>query len=391
MSRILLAWELGHNLGHLSRILPIARELKQRGHTVLVAARDIANAARSLSPLAIPFVQAPQATIVPRETQLLASYADILWHQGWGDVAQLVGLLQSWITLFRLYRPDRVILDHSPTAALAAHCLGTTSAWVGTGFEIPPQIAPFPAFPGVHASRAGEIELKVLENTNGVLAAMRFPKLDGLRDLFAVPCRWLTTYKELDHYGPREGENYIGMIDDIGYGATIGWTATSAHRVFTYLRPQTPNHACILSALAALPIDVVCYAPGMATKFLESIRRPGFTYSMNPVLLERLLADAHLCVSYAPSGTVATTLLRGIPQLCAPPHLEAKLTALCVEQMGAGISLKGTQTQAGVQTTIERLLESNTCSHGAKLFASRYKVQTASSSLATVVGGVEAL
>ncbi len=36
MSTILLAWELGHGLGHLSNLRPLAKALKQRGHNVVV-------------------------------------------------------------------------------------------------------------------------------------------------------------------------------------------------------------------------------------------------------------------------------------------------------------------------------------------------------------------
>ena len=41
MARILIAWELGANLGHLLRQLMIARELRRRDHQVLFACRDL--------------------------------------------------------------------------------------------------------------------------------------------------------------------------------------------------------------------------------------------------------------------------------------------------------------------------------------------------------------
>ena len=34
MSRILLAWELGNNLGHVSRFLSLAQELRKRNHGI---------------------------------------------------------------------------------------------------------------------------------------------------------------------------------------------------------------------------------------------------------------------------------------------------------------------------------------------------------------------
>ena len=42
MSRIAFVWELGTAYGHISRLLPFARKLKQRGHDVLL--RELHNA-----------------------------------------------------------------------------------------------------------------------------------------------------------------------------------------------------------------------------------------------------------------------------------------------------------------------------------------------------------
>jgi hypothetical protein len=46
--RVLLTWELGLNVGHLTRLLPVAERLKADGHSVLVATRDIQAAAMVL-------------------------------------------------------------------------------------------------------------------------------------------------------------------------------------------------------------------------------------------------------------------------------------------------------------------------------------------------------
>src|ERR1700704_2393369 len=121
--RILMAWELGLNLGHLTRLLPVAQRLKEEGHSVLVAARDIQAASKVLGPAGISFVQAPH---LPAGTPLSyrpASYADILLSQGWSDPSTLWGLTQSWMNLVHLFRPDRLVLDYSPTASLAARIL----------------------------------------------------------------------------------------------------------------------------------------------------------------------------------------------------------------------------------------------------------------------------
>ena len=42
MARVLCAWELGSGLGHIGRIVPIARELRALGHEVVMVLRDSA-------------------------------------------------------------------------------------------------------------------------------------------------------------------------------------------------------------------------------------------------------------------------------------------------------------------------------------------------------------
>jgi UDP:flavonoid glycosyltransferase YjiC (YdhE family) len=125
LSRILLAWELGNNLGHLSRLLPLGRRLRGHGHSLLAVVRDLALAARVLGPAGIPFIQAPRMSMASKVSTQPASYADVLRHTGWADTHQLWGMTQAWINVLRMFSPDLVVLDHSPTALLAARCTTT--------------------------------------------------------------------------------------------------------------------------------------------------------------------------------------------------------------------------------------------------------------------------
>ena len=50
MARILFAWELGGDYGHLARLLPVAQALKAGGHEVVFAVRDLLGAEAILAP-----------------------------------------------------------------------------------------------------------------------------------------------------------------------------------------------------------------------------------------------------------------------------------------------------------------------------------------------------
>ncbi len=376
MSRILLAWEMGSNLGHLSRLLPIGRRLKAHGHSVLAVVRDLSLAARVLGPADIPFIQAPQMSAAPKMSTQPASYADLLRYTGWADATQLWGMVQAWVNVMRLFPPDIAVMDHSPTALLAARCTNTPCALIGTGFELPPLLQPlpaFPGFPGATTENAAGAEVEVLKNANLVLTGARAPRLQALSDLFRVEHRWLTTFAELDHYGPRPAERYVGPIGELEKGERREWPSAGSHRVFAYLRADTPHVSAILRSLAACDAAVLCYGPGIHSSQMASLIGPRFIVASRPVDLPPLLRDASLCVSYSPAGTVTSTLLHGVPQLLAPAHVEAQLTAHRVELMGAGLTLHGNPSDERIAATLQKLMSISFFRTKAAAFAAHYR------------------
>jgi UDP:flavonoid glycosyltransferase YjiC (YdhE family) len=363
---------MGSNLGHLSRLLPLGRRLRARGHKVLAVVRDLALAGPILGPAGIPFIQAPYASVAARTSAQPASYADMLRHTGWADAQQLWSITQAWVNLFRLFAPDLAVLDHSPTALLAARCERTPCVLIGTGFELPPASAPlpcFPGFPGATLENATRAEAEVLQNANQIMRVARAPSLRALYELFQSERRWLTTFAELDHYNSRPTECYVGPIGEIQQGERIEWRGEAVHRIFAYLRADTPNLPVILRMLETCGGEVVCYGPGITPA------RAGadFKVTTRPVDLPHLLKDASLCVSYAPAGTVTTTLLEGVPQLLAPAHVEAQLTAHRVECMGAGLTLPDASTDRRADATLQTLLSSSMYKTRAAEFAARYQ------------------
>ena len=78
MSRIVFAWELGENHGHLWRLLPIARQLQLRGHQVVFGLRSMTAAQRYLAPHGIGWFACPTPVGVAELGRDIATYADIL-------------------------------------------------------------------------------------------------------------------------------------------------------------------------------------------------------------------------------------------------------------------------------------------------------------------------
>lgn len=377
MSRVLLAWELGSNLGHLSRLLPLSLRLRNRGHEVLVAARDVSLATEVLAPYGIRFVQAPVFLGTLKCSERPMGFADLLLLSGWESTAALWGLVQAWGNVLRLFKPSVVVLDYAPTTLLAARILGLPCALVGTGFELPPLTVPLPTFPGASGAAqktAAASEARALENVNGILDAYSAPRLTALRDLLRGECRWLTTFAELDQYGPRPAETYVGPMGGLDRATPVEWPEGFAYRVLAYLRPGMPALSEIISVLAAASdVAVICAAPGIHPDSMQAVRRPGFQFFSSPVSLPPLFPRTSLFLSYGPAASVAESLVSGVPQLMVPAHVEAQMTAVRVQSIGAGLTLRSDASKATISLTLRRMLEDLSFKARALEFADRHR------------------
>jgi len=376
-------------------LLPIAVGLRKRGHEVMVAARDVGLATEILGPSGIRFVQAPGIPGMLKSGTQPASFADLMLMQGWERPAVLWGLVQAWGNALSLFRSTVVVLDYAPTALLAARILGISCALLGTGFELPPLETPLPLFPGftgIVAEAAAGADARALESANYVLNAYGAPPLTSLSELFRTEARWLTTFAELDQYGPRSGESYVGPIGSLGRGELVQWPEGYMHRVLAYLRPGTPALSDVLRALAAQrEVAVVCAAPGVPEDSVKSLARPGCQILCKPVNLPALLPQASLFVSYGPAASVAESLLCGVPQLLVPAHVEAQMTAARVLSIGAGVALHGAASESEISAALQRVLRDPAYRANALEFSSRYRGFDPAAAIDRIVDEVERL
>jgi hypothetical protein len=305
-----MTWELGSNFGHLARLLPVASRLRECGHELLVAARDLAAAACVLQPAGISFVQSPHLT---RELPLPhrpAGYSDILRAQGWGHRATLAALTEAWINLYRMFRPDIVLADYSPTATFAAHLKHVSCLLIGNGFQLPPATVPLPPFPGFSWATpeiAADSEALVVKNANTVACGFGGTEVTSLCELINPRRALFSTFPELDHYGPRNGAQYIGPLLGQFATARVDWPNGQGPRIFAYFRPDTSNLQSLLAALAASEARVVCLAAGFSSG----------RWRVRTSLPSALLAQAHKRAATKSDGR------RAAGTACAPSCSDA--------------------------------------------------------------------
>ena len=140
--KVLYAWEIGEDLGHVTQFLPLAFELRRRGHDVVTALRELPRAEEIIGRHGITMLQAPiwQGELLD-PPQLPISYAEILFFYGYLDASRLVAMIKAWVALISLVGPDIIIADHAPTALIAARVLGIPRATMGAGFFHPITVA----------------------------------------------------------------------------------------------------------------------------------------------------------------------------------------------------------------------------------------------------------
>lgn len=385
MAVVAYAWEFGAGLGHIGAFLPMARELRRRGHDVRWIVAQVGATARLLSHEGFAWMQAPTLPEQRREGPPL-TYADILLRFGYGNAADLLGLVVGWRELFLATRAQVVMADHAPSALLAARTLGLPSVLFSSGFCVPPPVSPAPnmrPWTALPAERLAAIEQEAIANINAVLAHFGCAPLDAVHELFAVAEDTLLGFPELDHY-ERGAARYWGNLPDAGVGEAPAWPALPGKRIFAYLRTDCRHHEAALAALVSLRQPALVFFPDAPPQTLARFAAPHVAFAAQPVDLERAAAEADAAVTYASLATTTRFLLAGKPVLLLPFHLEQYLMARRVEEIGAGLLADPERHAADLPQKLERVLYDPSLTANAAAFAAKY----AAFPQATIVGNL---
>ena len=375
MASILIAWQLGNHYGHLTADLPVAQALREGGHHVLFAVRDPRVAVEVLTPAGFEFLPIPLPQSLPGVADAPISYSDILLAAGFGDELTALGLTRSWVSLLELARPDVLVADHAPMALVAARARGIPSVAIGSGFTVPPAMSPAPSirtWEDISLSRRVAADERALAGINGVLEALGAAPLDTVPLLFGSGSALLTTFPELDHYGPRDDCVYLGPVSAPLRSAPKSWQPGPGPRIFAYLRATVPRVDAVLSALEVCGAQVLCAMPGASAELIQHFAGTPITMTTTPLPAAALLEHADLTVTYGGQGLIATSLLAGVPLLLVPQTVEQYGGAKLVEHLGAGICLAFDRDEPRVAAAVRQLLADARSRDAARDFASRH-------------------
>jgi hypothetical protein len=359
--RVLIAGEFANDWGHLGCMLAMARAYRAAGHEVILAVSDL-NAARFFFAaddfllLQAPVLRITQHRAPHQGTAL--NFADLLWGLGYADSNALAMAADAWITLLTEIDPALLVYINAPTAVLAARVLGTPTIFVGGAFDIPPATHPLPIFRPVadlpEQKLAVTREAEVVENINSILGRFQQPAIGFLREFFPAERAKLTTLPELDAFGPRGAEQYVGPVFALPAAYRVSWKDTqTGTRIFAYLHPQAPACESVLQVLNSLEAEVLCVMPGCPSHW--SARFDRIAFHTQPLELAFILPFAHLVITDG-VATTTTALLAGRPILSVPRTLEQHTVAHALERSGAVKVVDGSASVERIAEDISELL-----------------------------------
>lgn len=370
MATVLLTWELGSGFGHVASLSTIATELATRGHKVVAALQDPQRGGDFFSSIGVECVQAPLPKRgTNRASPPIATFAELLRSVGFDSVDTIDSMLEGWQSVYETVRPDVVVMDHSPFALLAAGDRKFPTLQHGTGFYIPPDRSPLPVLRPwlVDSSKdAYARERPVLNAVNAALESRHRAPLNELADLYRSSAeRWLATYEDLDHLGPRFQEKYYGITPPPAGGLKPQWPRGSGKRVFAYLQADASSIR-VLETLAGSGCRVIARIAG-----LKSPPRLGPDTSLmiasESVDIGHAATECDVAVLSGGHGTVAAMLLAGKPVIIIPLQLEQFLLGTICHERKLGACVAPTD-----RDTILALLQSDEPYTEARNFAARY-------------------
>jgi UDP:flavonoid glycosyltransferase YjiC (YdhE family) len=379
MGRIVFAWEFGGGMGHIQRLLPLAKILQDRGHDVMCLMQHVIDAGRRLGPHHIKVLQAPVWQVKVKKLKNTFNYAEALFNQGYLVRDGLPSMTRAWVNLLDCIKPDVLVADHAPTALLAARGSGLRTVLLGTGFLVPPMQDPMPSIIPWGTPPDGLLEhseKEAVRTMNAALASLKKPGLKYLAELFDVDLTILATFRELDHYQGRDEAKYWGPILNLPEGLRPEWPAAErTNRIFCYLKPTYPHLEEVLADLQRTGAATIIYLPNAPKEIKEKYQGTALNFTDKPVHMKQICQQCDMVICHAGHGTVAVSLLHGKPLLLLPEHnqLEQVLMAWNIQLRKLGLMIHTGQEGRNFRDGIDRILTELDFAANARKFADNHR------------------
>jgi spore coat polysaccharide biosynthesis predicted glycosyltransferase SpsG len=390
MARILLSWELGGGLGHINRLCTIARFLKKKNHNVALVLRELSQAAYYCEKDDIPCFHAPLFQRNKRISFPISTYAQLLYHCGFDNDDALTARIKAWKNIIRLYKPDILIADHSPTALCAFHSMPVKKILVGTGFSIPPAISPLPEMrkPGfIPEEEVIQWEERVVTIIGKAFKKCRIDPIKHLFQIYEADAKLLFTFPECDHFSQRKDGEYVGICPPPTTGISLKWPLAEGKRIFGYLTHYRGIDT-LLDVLIQTPCSYVLFIRNMEEKLYKTYHRANLVLSKKPLNIHRAVAACDLGICHATHDTSLRLLLAGKPLFMLPLFLEQGMTADNIQHSGAGLSVPFF-SEKKIRYSMNRMLGEPYFKTSAEAFSRKYRDNDSQKALTRLISIIE--
>lgn len=333
MGKILVGYEFGLGMGHLARMLPIARALVRHGHQVLFFMQNPQECAKVMAEERLPLLSVmSMGKYIPEVGYPFKyhSYSDFMAGNGFYYPEHLFTVTLFWKTIFDNCKPDLIICDHSPNCCLSA--FGRIPVIIiGDGFTLPPVHDPiFPvtrgATPIVDPDRLLE-NMRIVQKRHG----MQIPQ--AITEPFRTKARFLCTLPEIDHYPLIRRDTVIGpppgdMLEPIAPPSSARW--------FAYLKTNFAATRKVLESICCSTFPGEVYLPDLTSEWEEKLIQRSIIVHRDPPPMSQVLQRVSVVLHHGGNGLACAALSAGRPQVLVPIFLESELTGEQLRRIGVG-------------------------------------------------------
>lgn len=384
---VLLAWEMGAGFGHATRLFIAARELKRRGYTPVVAARDIGALADTYRAEGIRVLQAPpHRTQVPAgESFRAGSFSDIAAACGYQTEEALAAMVSAWDQVLDELRPAVVVTDYCPLLPLA--CYGRIPVLtIGDGFVVPPREADH--MPKLQDDRTALApEATCLANAQAVQTKLGRRIPPTLPSVIAGDRSVVCTFPEIDIYHRYRATRASGPLSDPRGPLSPPKRAA----VFVYLASDFPPTVKMLQAVLNARLPVEAFVRHASPELREKLVAAGAKVHSEPAPIEAALERASVIVHHGGVGTIEAALMLGRPQILLSRHLEQRLNAKVLRPLQVSETFRFGFALDDATAAVVRLAKSAEHQARARAVAQRLQARGPSRSLDMIVGAVQEL
>ncbi len=332
MSRIVFVSEMGDGHGHISTLIGLAEPMRAMGHDCVFIVSDIFGAGVQAQRAGFDVIPGPpKKNWLVNPGTIMKSHGDILSRRGYSNFDNLRNLTASWSALLKVLRPDLLILEYSPTARLAAGESFKTLV-VGSGFTIPP-----PVNGGIPQFRPGTLvvpEHELLKTISRVQAKDQAWVPKRLIELFYGDKVFITILPELDPFPKFRKHAPVGPLLPLPKPVIN----RPSKDLFCYLGGAEPKVREVIKAVKKFKITGGAYLRDIDSATAQNLSTDGFKVFEYPQNIPETANDTKFILHHGGVGLSQIALALGRPQILMPGHIEQRMNAIRMEELGvAGV------------------------------------------------------